>query len=173
MEGNTTKTKDIGDPPNMEELTELLRERFGVLELDSEQRQYYKTPSLKELAEHLGVTLEQMKAAWKKCKGPEGGFDEEALKDKKWGAGRPCQRSELNEFHLDWIVSERTLRQQAGYSFAEKAAAFNAMFSTSVTGPVIREVYEGRGITLQKMKAYTGPPYPSPWEVQMPLIVGL
>jgi hypothetical protein len=172
MESNTTKTKETGDPPNMEELTELLRERFAVMELGPEQRQYYKTPSLKELAEHLGVTLEQMKAAWKKCKGPEG-FDEEALAGKKWGAGRPSLRSELNEFHLDWIVSEETLRQHAGYSFDEKAAAFNAMFNTSVTGAVIREIYYGRGITLQKMKAYTGPPYPSPWEEQMPLIVGL
>jgi len=85
-------------------------------------------------------------------------FDESALVNKRFGAGRPQEPLEVQQEEINWLCSDTTLRQQAGLSLAERAACFNLKWSRSITPAELRKIFRASGITKQKMKWYLGPP---------------
>ena len=92
---------------------------------------------------------------------------EPAVQELHWGRGRPLKTLFLTQAEIDWLVSVRTLTQQAGLSLEARALQFTIRFGKPLNRWQLRDLYKGRGVTLQKPQARLGPELLPPPEEQM------
>ena len=105
------------------------------------------------LAKELGIGEGQVRRIAKAYE--KGG--EPAVQELHWGGGRPTKNLFLTQREIDWMVSVRTLTQQAGMSMAARALQFTVRFGKPLNRWQLRDFYRGRGVTLQKPQARLGP----------------
>jgi hypothetical protein len=65
------------------------------------------------------------------------------------------------------LVSLKVLRAQAGWSLAERAEYFNQQHGTRLNRWDLSSIFAGKKVSMQKLKAYPGPPEPQPFAFQM------
>ena len=82
---------------------------------------------------------------------------EKEVESLRWGGSAPIKNHFLTQAEMDYIVSRETQNLQVGMSMNARAIFFTKYFNRPINVKFLRELYRGRGITLQMPQTRTGP----------------
>ena len=105
-----------------------------------EQKLTFRAPpsrSIKEAAKALSTTPAKLKRLIKVAK--EEGLT--GLSKARWGRGKKCHDTVLEDNEIDWLIDQRTLISQVGLSLNARREQFNQHWERQLGAAHFRELY--------------------------------